>query len=215
MQVYDRGLRRRLAPMLGADADRMRLALSLLFTLPGTPVIFYGDELGMGENLGAVGRLAVRTPMQWTAGRNGGFSTAPAAELVSPVVRGALGPRGVNVASQRADPESTHSYVRALIRVYRECPELGWGTFSLLPCEAPSVLAHQCVWEDRTLVVLHNLAEDPVTATVQLPSGRGPVELLEPLGTRTVTSDKAGRLSVRLGRYGSLWLRPTGVHHSE
>ncbi len=76
MQVYDRGLRRRLAAMLDGDQDRLRLVLSLLFSLPGTPVVFYGDEIGMGENLAAEGRLAVRTPMQWTAGRNGGFSTA-------------------------------------------------------------------------------------------------------------------------------------------
>jgi trehalose synthase len=215
MQVYNRGLRRRLAAMLDGDHDRIRLALSLLFTLPGTPVMFYGDELGMGENLAAKGRLAVRTPMQWTSGRNGGFSTAKAADLVSAVVRGELGPSKVNARDQRSDPESLHAYVRALIRVYRECPELGWGTFSLLACEEPSVLAHQCVWEDRTLVVLHNLSEAPVTASVQLPSGQGPVELAEPLGTRTVTSDKAGLVSVKLGRYGSLWLRPTGVHHSE
>jgi glycosidase len=215
MQVYNRGLRRRLAAMLDGDNDRLRLALSLLFTLPGTPVMFYGDELGMGENLAAKGRLAVRTPMQWTSGRNGGFSTAPANDLVSAVVRGELGPKNVNARDQRSDPESLHAYVRALIRVYRECPELGWGTFSLLACAAPSVLAHQCVWEDRTLVVLHNLADAPVTASVQLPSGRGPVELAEPLGTRSVTSDKAGQVTVKLGRYDSLWLRPTGVHHSE
>ena len=85
------------------------------------------------------------------------------------MVRGELGPKNVNARDQRSDPESLHAYVRALIRVYRECPELGWGTFSLLACAAPSVLAHQCVWEDRTLVVLHNLADAPVTASVQLP----------------------------------------------
>ena len=134
--------------------------LSLLFTLPGTPVMFYGDELGMGENLAAKGRLAVRTPMQWTAGRNGGFSTAPADRpRVGRWCAATSGPKNVNARDQRPDPESLHAYVRALIRVYRECPELGWGTFSLLACEAPSVLAHQCVWEDRTLVVLHNLAD--------------------------------------------------------
>ena len=209
MQVYERGLRRRLAAMLDGDQDRLRLVLSLLFSLPGTPVIFYGDEIGMGENLAAEGRLAVRTPMQWTAGRNGGFSTAPAADLVSSVVRGELGPRNVNVADQRPDQKSLHAFVRSLIRVYRECPELGWGTFSLLACDTPSVLAHQVVWEDRTLVVLHNLADQPVTAAVRLPAGRGQVELCEPLGTRTVTTDKGGRLKVRLPRYGSLRLRPT------
>jgi len=123
-------------------------------------------------------------------------------------VRGELGPKGVNVADQRPDPESLHTFVRSLIRAYRECPELGWGTFSLLACEAPSVLAHQVVWEDRTLVVLHNLGGEPVTASVQLPSGEGPVELFEPLGSRTVTTDAKGKLKVKLPRYGGLWLRP-------
>jgi glycosidase len=208
MQVYNRGLRRRLAAMLDGHQDRIRLVLSLLFSLPGTPVLFYGDEIGMGENLEANGRLAVRTPMQWTPGRNGGFSTAPAADLASQVVRGPLGPKEVNVDVQRPDPDSLHAFVRSLIRVYRECPELGWGTFSVLACDAPSVLAHQCVWEDKTLVVLHNLADHPVTAKIQLPAGRGPVDLVEPLGTRSVTTDKAGRLSVRLDRFGSIWLRP-------
>jgi trehalose synthase len=208
MQVYGRGLRRRLAAMLDGDQARIRLALSLLFSLPGTPVIFYGDEIGIGENLGADGRLAVRTPMQWTSGRNGGFSTARAADLVSPVVRGTLGPREVNVHDQRRDPESLHSFVRSLIRVYRECPELGWGTFTLLQCDEPSVLAHQVQWEDRRLVVLHNLADREVRATLRLPEGTGPLDLEEPLGTRTATADRDGCLPVRLDRYGSLWLRP-------
>ncbi len=208
MQVYGRGLRRRLAAMLDGDQDRIRLVLSLLFSLPGTPVLFYGDEIGMGENLGADGRLAVRTPMQWTSARNGGFSSAPARSLVSPMVRGELGPRFVNVADQRPDPASLHSFVRSLVRTYRDCPELGWGEATLLSCDAPSVLAHQVVWEDRTLVLLHNLADRPVRATVRLAGGRGPAELAEPLGHRTATADADGRLTVPLERYGSVWLRP-------
>ena len=97
MQVYDRGLRRRLAAMLDGDQDRLRLVLSLLFSLPGTPVIFYGDEIGMGENLAAKGRLAVRTPMQWNAGPQRRLLHRPRRRLISPVVRGELGPKGVNV----------------------------------------------------------------------------------------------------------------------
>jgi len=206
MQVYDRGLRRRVPPMLDGDEDRVRLVYSLLFSLPGTPVLFYGEEIGMGENLAAEQRLSVRTPMQWTSGRNGGFSDAPAGDLISAVVRGRFGPRNVNAADQRHDPESLHAFIRSLIRVYRECPELGWGAFTLLRCEQPSVLAHRCRWEERTTVLLHNLADRPVTATVTLPEGRGPLELVEPLGTARVTTDKAGRFEVRLPRYGHLWL---------
>lgn len=160
----------------------------------------------MGENLAAEQRLAVRTPMQWTSGRNGGFSEAPAADLISPVVRGRFGPRAVNVDDQRRDPDSLHAFVKSLTRVYRECPELGWGSFTLLKCEQPSVLAHRCTWEDRSTVALHNLADKPVTATVALPEGRGPVELTEPLGTARVATDRSGVLTVRLPRYGHLWL---------
>ena len=207
MQVYGRGLRRRVPPMLDGDEDRIRLVYSLMFSLPGTPVLFYGEEIGMGENLAVPGRLAVRTPMQWTAGRNGGFSTAPARDLVSPLVRGRFGPKQVNVEDQRGDPRSLHAFVRGLIRAYRECPELGWGDVTLLTCTEPSVLAHRCLWEDRATVAVHNLADRAVTAEVALPEGTGPHRLREPLGGSEVTTDRAGRFTVRLPRYGRLWLQ--------
>ena len=104
MQLYGRGLRRRLPTMLDGDPRRLRMAYSLLFSLPGTPVLFYGEEIGMGENLDVEGRLAVRTPMQWTSGRNGGFSDAAPSRLPRPVVDGAFGPEHVNVADQRTTP---------------------------------------------------------------------------------------------------------------
>lgn len=84
MQVFGRGLKRRLPPMLDGDPRRIRMVYSLLFSLPGTPVLYYGEEIGMGEDLEADGRMAVRTPMQWTGEENGGFSTAGARHLVSP-----------------------------------------------------------------------------------------------------------------------------------
>jgi trehalose synthase len=209
MQVYDRGLRRRVPPMLDGDQDRIRLVYSLMFSLPGTPVMFYGEEIGMGENLSAKQRLAVRTPMQWSATRNGGFSTARAADLVSQVTKGAFAPAAVNAEDQRSDPDSLHSFMRSLIRAYRECPELGWGEFTLLGCDAPSVLAHRCSWQDRAVVAVHNLAEEPVTARVTLPEGTGPVRLAEPLGDVRLETDKQGRFTVRLPRYGRLWLQVT------
>ncbi len=98
MQVYGRGLKRRLPPMLGGDPRRIRMVYSLLFSLPGTPVLFYGEEIGMGEDLAAEGRLAVRTPMQWADGKNGGFSSAEEADLVARPVQGEYGPDAVNAA---------------------------------------------------------------------------------------------------------------------
>ena len=94
MRIFGRGIRRRLAPMLGGDGPRLRMAFSLLFALPGAPLICYGDEIGMGEDLSQNGRNAVRSPMQWTGGRNGGFSTAAKSSLIQPVVTGDLVPTG-------------------------------------------------------------------------------------------------------------------------
>src|SRR5690606_21722667 len=123
MQLYGRGLRRRLPPMLDGDPRRIRMAYSLLFALPGTPTLFYGEEIGMGENLAAPGRLAVRTPMQWSDGRNGGFSSAQPARLAGPVTEGGFAPEFVNVSDQRRDPDSLLNFIQLLIRRYRECPE--------------------------------------------------------------------------------------------
>ena len=206
MQVYNRGLRRRAPTMLDGDQDRLRLLYSLMFSLPGTPVLFYGEEIGMGENLAADQRLAVRTPMQWTGGRNGGFSDARAADLVSPVVRGGVRPEGRSTSEQqRSDPESMHAFVRSLMRAYRECPELGWGAFSAARLR-PAAASWPTGAPGRTaaVVALHNLADRPVSATVTLPEGVGPVRLAEPLGDVRLETDRQGRLDVRLGRYGHL-----------
>ena len=132
MQIYGRGLRRRLPPMLDGDPRRLRMVYSLLFSLPGTPVLFYGEEIGMGENLAAEGRMAVRTPMQWTAGRNGGFSTAPPSRLPGPVVEGGFGPEHVNVRGPAPRPGLAAVVHDAADPRYRACPELGWGEFEVL-----------------------------------------------------------------------------------
>ena len=131
MQLYGRGLRRRLPSMLGGDQRRMRMAYSLAFSLPGTPVLFYGEEIGMAENLGVPGRLAVRTPMQWTAGDNGGFSKAQKRRLTRPLPDGLYGPERVNAADQRHDHQSFWWFMRNLIYTYRQQPEIGWSTAEL------------------------------------------------------------------------------------
>ncbi len=154
MQLYGRGLRRRLPPMLDGDP---RMVYSLLFSLPGTPVLFHGEEIGMGENLAIDGRLAVRTPMQWTDQRNGGFSNVAPSRLRRPVTEGGFGPEHVNVASQRSDPDSLLAFIRRLVQRYRESPELGWADFSVLDQPHRPVLAHACTWDDRRIVTVHNL----------------------------------------------------------
>ena len=207
MQVYGRGLRRRLPPMLDGDPRRLRMVYSLLFSLPGTPVLFYGEEIGMGENLAAEGRHAVRTPMQWSAERNGGFSTAAPSRLPNPVVEGGFGPEFVNVEAQRRDPDSLLAFMTKLVRRYRECPELGWGEFAVLDQPHRQVLAHTCTLDDACLLAVHNLAGEPVTVPLRLadlPPGTRLVDLLDD-GSADV-GDR-GDVELALPAYGYRWLR--------
>ena len=129
--------------MLSGDEDRIRLAYSLAFSLPGTPVLFYGEEIGMNENLEIPGRMSVRSPMQWSSERNRGFTTAD--EPARP-----LAPGDAEVAAQRRDPGSLLTWMELLIRRRRECPELGFGEMTILDARDPAVLAHRADWDDTT-----------------------------------------------------------------
>jgi len=207
MQIYGRGLVRRLPPMLDGDPRRIRMVYSLLFSLPGTPVLFYGEEIGMGENLEAEGRNAVRTPMQWTAGKNAGFSQARKSRLAAPVVTGGFSPEHVNVADQRRDPDSLLSFMKLLIRRYRECPELGWGRFDVLDQPHPSVLAHSCTWDDGCLVAVHNLGPEPRSVPLQLDEDPATARLVNLLGQEDADLDDKGRVELQLEGYDYRWLR--------
>ncbi|GAB7193051.1 alpha-amylase family protein [Kineococcus sp. NUM-3379] len=207
MQVYGRGLVRRLPPMLDGDPRRIRMVYSLLFSLPGTPVLFYGEEIGMGEDLGAEGRLAVRTPMQWDAGVNGGFSTAAAEHLPGRVVGGPFGPQHVNVADQRRDPASLLAFVKLLVSRYRECPELGWGEFEVLEQPHRSVLAHSATWDDARTLALHNLGADACTVPLELEGCAEGTRLVDLLAAGGCEVGADGRVEVALDGYGYRWLR--------
>ncbi len=210
MQLYGRGLRRRLPSMLGGDQRRMRMAYSLSFSLPGTPVLFYGEEIGMAENLDIPGRFAVRTPMQWTAGDNGGFSKAQKRRLTRPLPDGLYGPDRVNAADQRHDHDSFWWFMRNLIYTYRQQPELGWSTAEVLKQPEPAVLAHVCREEQSgwAMVALHNFGADGCIVPIQLddaPPGSTLVDLLHRLDTHEV--DNTGRIEVGVDGYGYRWLR--------
>ncbi|WP_405584898.1 alpha-amylase family protein [Streptomyces sp. NBC_01190] len=207
MQLYGRGLRRRLPPMVDGDPRRVELAYSLLFTLPGTPVLFYGEEIGMGENLAAEGRQAVRTPMQWTSDKGGGFSTADAGALPNPVVAGAFGPKRVNVHDQAHDPDSRLGRMRTMVERYREAPELAWGAYEILDAGDPGVLAHVSSVPEGAVLALHNFSDRPVAVTTTVPGLKGG-RLLTDLFTRAaVKSAAGGRVEVDLEPYGYRWLR--------
>ena len=206
MQLYGRGIRRRLAPMLGGDPDLLRLAHSLLFTLPGTPVIRYGQEIGMGEDLSLEERNAVRTAMQWTDGPNGGFSEAPPDRLARPAI--ASGPFAydkVNVEAQQRDPASLLAWIERAIQARKRCPELGRGDLRILETDQPAVLGHAATFEGGTMVAVHNLGETPVTVRVDL-SGIDGEELTDQLGEPSVRA-LADELELELERYGFRWYR--------
>ena len=207
MQLFDRGLRRRLPPMVGGDERRVRLVYSLMFSLPGTPVLFYGEEIGMGENLDVDGRLSVRTPMQWTPGENGGFSSAPKRRLARPVTQGEFGPERVNVADQRRDPDSLWTFIRTLVRRYRQMPELGWSTVEVLDHDTPAVLAHVTRCDGWRMLALHNLSGDAATVSVRLQDAEGLVlhDVLS-LGDEQPVGD-GGAVEVVLEPYEGRWLR--------
>jgi trehalose synthase len=209
MQLYGRGLRRRLPPMLGNDLARLKMVYSLLFSLPGTPVLFYGEEIGMGENLAVEGRNAVRTPMQWTAGLNGGFSQADPDQLATPVTDGEFGPKHVNVAAQRRDPDSLLNWMKLLIQRYRECPELSWGQCTILEHQSPSVFAHRSEYENGTMVAVHNFAPEPARVTLSVAGTGVGVQAVDLLHDETTSVQENGLLDVDLDPYGCRWLRIT------
>jgi trehalose synthase len=207
MQLYGRGLRRRLPPMLGNDRARIKMVYSLLFSLPGTPVLFYGEEIGMGENLAAEGRSAVRTPMQWTSGFNGGFSTADPDLLAGPVVEGALSPEYVNVADQRHDPDSLLNWIKLLIRRYRETPELSWGKCTILKHESPAVFAHRSDYEGGSVIALHNFSATPTSVTIPVAGAGAGLRVADLLTGRTTAVEPDGTVHHAIPAYGCCWLR--------
>jgi len=209
MQLFGRGLRRRLPSMLGGDERRMKMAYSLAFSLPGTPVLFYGEEIGMGENLDIPGRLAVRSPMQWTGGDNGGFSRATKRRLTRPLPDGLFGPERVNAADQRRDHGSFWWFMRNLIYTYREQPETGWSNVEILKQPNRAVLAHVCREESGwAMVALHNFAADSCLVAIEvddLPPGSILVDLLNDL--TEIPLDAHGGVEIDLEPYGYRWLR--------
>jgi maltose alpha-D-glucosyltransferase/alpha-amylase len=207
MQLFGRGLRRRIPAMFGGDQQRIRMAYSLLFALPGAPVLFYGEEIGMGENLDIPGRTSVRTPMQWTPEPTGGFSTVRPTKLHRRPPDGRFSPLAVNVEAQRREPDSQLNWTERLIRRRRELPELGWGAVAVLDVRAESVLAHTVEAEDRTLLFVHQLAPEACEITLQLPcdlSGSRVLDLVDGLSAERV--DDNGRLTLVLGPYAHHWL---------
>ena len=213
MQLYDRGIRRRLAPMLDGDQRRIRMAYSLMFTLPGTPVVRYGDELGMGDDLSLPERNCARTPMQWSTEPHAGFTKSD--KPLAPVISG--GPFGfehVNAAGQRRDPDSLLNWTERLIRMRKEVPEIGWGDFTFLTTRDPAVLAMRYDWRNNSVLFVHNLAATPreIEFEAGLPGEQGKL-LVNLLSEDHSRADADGKHCLMLEAYALRWYRVGGLDY--
>jgi len=213
MQLYDRGIRRRLAPMLGGDRRRLELAYSLMCTLPGTPVIRYGDEIGMGDNLALPERNCARTPMQWSTEPHAGFTESD--RPCSPVIdEGPYGFEHVNVAKQRRDPGSMLNWTERIVRMRKEVPEIGWGDFNVIATRDPAVLIIRYDWRNNSVLFVHNLDEKPreVSFAVGL-TGKAGKLLVNLLAENHSHSDEHGKHTLVLEAYGYRWFRIGGLDY--
>jgi maltose alpha-D-glucosyltransferase/alpha-amylase len=213
MQLYERGIRRRLAPMLAGDRRRIELAYSLMFTLPGTPVIRYGDEIGMGDDLKLPERNCARTPMQWSDEPHGGFTKSEKAIL--PVITG--GPYGyehINAAIQRRHDDSMLNWTERMIRMRKEVPEIGWGDYEILKLRDPAILAIRYDWRNNSVVILHNLDAKAreITFDVGLEGESGRV-LINLLSEDHSNAEENGKHRLVIEGYGYRWYRAGGLDY--
>jgi maltose alpha-D-glucosyltransferase/alpha-amylase len=205
MQLYDRGIRRRLAPMLGNNRRRLELAFSLLFSLPGTPMMQYGDEIGIGENLKLPERECARTPMQWTSDPHGGFSRAR--KVIRPAISDPVfGFEQVNVGVQRRDPDSLLNWTERMIRTRRECQEISWGEYTVLRTNVVEVLALRYDWRGTSLVTLHNFSDRTHKVRLSVGSRRGEM-LVEVFNGRHSRAQNDGAHRITLEPYAWRWFR--------
>ena len=213
MQLYERGIRRRLAPMLGGDRRLIELAYSLMFTLPGTPVLRYGDELGMGDDLELPERNCARTPMQWSTEPHGGFTKAD--KPVVPVIgEGPYGYPHVNAARQRREPNSLLNWTERIVRMRKEVPEIGWGAFEVLPVRDPAVLVIRYDWRNNSVLFVHNLSDTPreVAFPTGLPDPEGRL-LVNLLTENHSQATEDGKHALVLEGYGYRWFRVGGLDY--
>jgi maltose alpha-D-glucosyltransferase / alpha-amylase len=172
------GIRRRLAPLLDNDQRRLRLAHSLLLTFIGSPVLYYGDEIGMSDNIWLDDRNGVRTPMQWNDQARAGFSAQQADRLYAPVIDDdRFGDQRLNVKAQQADPDSLLNWLKHALRVRREHPAFGRGSFEWIDGGSKAVAAYWRTLDNDRVLVLHNLSDQAQPIELAAPP-QGWIELL-------------------------------------
>ncbi|HEV3082439.1 MAG TPA: alpha-glucosidase C-terminal domain-containing protein, partial [Gemmataceae bacterium] len=201
------GIRRRMAPLMDNDRRQIELLYSLLFTLPGSPIIYYGDEIGMGDNIYLGDRNGVRTPMQWTGDRNAGFSRADPSQLYQQVI---LDPiyhyQAINVEAQLRAPMSLLHWLRRMIRARKKYPVFGRGTLKFVPCENRRVVAYLREYQEQTVLVVNNLSgfAQPAELDLRHFTSMVPVELL---GNQPFPAIKEQPYFLSLSPYAFYWFR--------
>ncbi|HEY7723895.1 MAG TPA: maltose alpha-D-glucosyltransferase [Anaeromyxobacteraceae bacterium] len=205
------GIRRRLAPLVDNYLRRIELLNGLLFSLPGTPILYYGDEIGMGDDVERPDRDGVRSPMQWTAGKNAGFSEAPSSALYSqPIADPVYAPGAVNVDAQRRDPSSLYQWMRRMIRLRRMFPVFGRGSLEFVPAGNRAVLAYVRRWEEDAILCVANMSSTPQPAELELTAfaGATPVEML---GVTPFPVIRDSPYFLSLPGYGFYWFELRGA----
>ncbi len=200
------GIRRRLAPLMDNDRRKIELLNSILFTMPGSPIIYYGDEIGMGDNVWLGDRDGVRTPMQWSPDRNAGFSRAQPERLYLPAISDAVyGYQAVNVEAQEHSPYSLLNWTKRLIRVRKQHRAFGRGSITFLQPENPHVLAYLREYQGDVILVVNNLSASAQAVRLDLPdfAGYTPIELLGE--TAFPALEEGAPYTITLSPYGFFW----------
>ena len=205
MRIYGRGIRRRIAPMLNGKRKKMELANSLLLTLPGTPVLRYGQEIGMGEDLSLEERSSVRTAMQWSDTKNGGFSNAPTDGIkIDLISEGKYSFKKINVNNQEKDPASLLNWMIRATDIRSQCPEFGWGKYRLLSLDNENVLAIIYEADEANAVALHNFSAENQKIKLKMDNIE---KLIDVFGNRKYKKIDPKSKEIELSTYGYRWLR--------
>ena len=174
------GIRRRLAPLLDNDRRKIEVANSILFTLIGSPVIYYGDEIGMGDNIWLEDRNGVRTPMQWDSSPSAGFSKADPNQFFTPLIHSPLyNPGSVNVADQRSDPDSFFFTIKKMIKAHKENRAFGWGSIEWVDVGTTSVAAYLRCYKEQRLLILNNVTDEVQSISLPFDLPSDAVDLLD------------------------------------
>jgi len=201
------GIRRRLAPLLEDDRRKLELVNSLLFTLPGSPIIYYGDEIGMGDNIWLPDRNGVRTPMQWDDSPNAGFSEAPSKDLYIPVIKDEpYDPTHVNVEAQASDPGSLFNLIRRMVAVHKMHKVLGWGSFEWIDTTTDTVAAYLRAYQNEKVLVVNNLSSSHQSIRADLPVS-GSVQPIDLMSDSLLPRTNSGWIEIDLESYQYLWLK--------